>query len=232
MNRSCSILRAFTLVELLVVVAIITALLAILSPAVGRAVFNARVAVCASQQKQWSTALIGYASDAFGALPTLNHYSGGRNPSNIAIGVYDALHKTYGLSDPRLFFCPLLDRDNKAHLVQFMPNFYDIGYGYWVPRSNGVVYPYSGYAAQTKLGSPTFDPLGQPIPLLTDNLQVFPASTHTPDSHDFHPIWGRQHEFRGSMANGNLMFVDGHVENRTVDQWRMRYLSGNSYVWY
>jgi len=59
----------FTLVELLVVVAIIIALLAMLLPSMGRAVEMSNRAVCASRQHQTSALLLGMATDRFGVLP-------------------------------------------------------------------------------------------------------------------------------------------------------------------
>lgn len=61
--------RAFTLVELLVVVAIIGILLAILMPAVQAAREASRQAKCRSNLRQIGIALHGY-HDAFGSLPT------------------------------------------------------------------------------------------------------------------------------------------------------------------
>src|SRR5687768_8515466 len=53
---------AFTLVELLVVVAIIVLLLSLLTPALDRAIHQTELAVCAAQQKTIAAAATGYAS--------------------------------------------------------------------------------------------------------------------------------------------------------------------------
>jgi len=58
----------FTLVELLVVVTIIVALLAILGPAMKGASQTAQLARCLAQQRQLSVGWSGYASDNFGRL--------------------------------------------------------------------------------------------------------------------------------------------------------------------
>ncbi|MEM1011367.1 MAG: type II secretion system protein [Planctomycetota bacterium] len=55
--------RGFTLVELLVVVAIITVLVSVLLPTLARAVDAARTVTCASQMRQIGTASVGYSTD-------------------------------------------------------------------------------------------------------------------------------------------------------------------------
>ena len=56
--------RAFTLVELLVVITIIVVLLAMLTPAIDRAVYQAELTLCASHLRVISTASIFYASSS------------------------------------------------------------------------------------------------------------------------------------------------------------------------
>src|SRR5277367_2765369 len=61
--------RAFTLVELLVVIGIIALLISILLPALGRARQQASLIKCSSQMHQMGAALAIYISDNKGALP-------------------------------------------------------------------------------------------------------------------------------------------------------------------
>ena len=68
--------RAFSIVELLVVVAILSVLLAILVPALGRAKELARRAVCASNLKQIGSSVGTYAAQSREWLPTLTGHGG------------------------------------------------------------------------------------------------------------------------------------------------------------
>src|SRR5690242_17534102 len=67
--RSDAEARAFTLVELLVVIAIIAVLLAILLPVLSGAREYARQAKCASNMRQIVLAMLMYANDNEGTLP-------------------------------------------------------------------------------------------------------------------------------------------------------------------
>jgi len=114
----------FTLVELIVVVAIVVALLAILMPTMSRAVGMAEVASCASNMRQVGIAGFAYRSDQFMIEPfwrfdngsadypheAWHHYN--NNPGNPA----RALHRRDGVNQGYLpnqypFFCPSVDRD-------------------------------------------------------------------------------------------------------------------------
>lgn len=66
--------RGFTLIELLVVIAIIAILAAILFPVFGTAKANGHKASCASNLRQVTVALLGYADDWQGSLPGLKAF--------------------------------------------------------------------------------------------------------------------------------------------------------------
>jgi prepilin-type N-terminal cleavage/methylation domain-containing protein/prepilin-type processing-associated H-X9-DG protein len=68
-NRSART-SAFTLVELLVVIGIIAVLISILLPALGRARESANSVKCLSNMKQVATAIIAFANDNKGRMPT------------------------------------------------------------------------------------------------------------------------------------------------------------------
>lgn len=70
--------RAFTLIELLVVIAIIAILAAILFPVFAQAREKARQTSCASNQKQWGTALMMYTQDYDEQMCYDYHYDAAR----------------------------------------------------------------------------------------------------------------------------------------------------------
>jgi prepilin-type N-terminal cleavage/methylation domain-containing protein/prepilin-type processing-associated H-X9-DG protein len=65
-------LRAFSLVELLVVIAVVSVLLALVIPSLGRAREVSRQLVCASNVKTWGLVLTNYAADNKGKYPFRN----------------------------------------------------------------------------------------------------------------------------------------------------------------
>ncbi|MBI1369626.1 MAG: prepilin-type N-terminal cleavage/methylation domain-containing protein [Planctomycetes bacterium] len=80
--------RAFTLIEMLVVVTIITLLMAILTPSLSKARYTARLTICAAQEHQISLAALSYAAGNFGVFPYRSTCVG-LNPKPFQIKYYD-----------------------------------------------------------------------------------------------------------------------------------------------
>lgn len=69
--------NAFTLIDLLVVIAIIAILAALLLPAIARSKFSAKVSNCTSNSKQWGVVANLYANDdSLGHLPQIGPFVG------------------------------------------------------------------------------------------------------------------------------------------------------------
>ena len=100
--------HGFTLIEFLVVIAIIAILAAILFPVFAQVRASARKTVCLSNTRQMGSALSMYAQDNDEIYPTLVLV--GDSSSNLAYDVSTALHSYINNED--VFFCP--DRTTKG----------------------------------------------------------------------------------------------------------------------
>lgn len=90
----------FTVVELLVVIAVIALLISVLMPAVGRARDQTRLTLCQSRLRSIGAASLMYASVNSSFLPVEPTLS---NPHR---GLIDALSEGRYLDEPRVFYCP------------------------------------------------------------------------------------------------------------------------------
>lgn len=113
--------HAFTLIEILVVVAIIALLIAILIPSLRRARDQALKVVCGSNLSQLGKSLYTYMHDSKGHLPTLyrtptsftTYYMYRPETGKINLGL---LARNQYASDPELFYCPTQNREDSASL--------------------------------------------------------------------------------------------------------------------
>jgi type II secretory pathway pseudopilin PulG len=87
----------FSLVELLVIIAIMMILMALLLPAIGRARESAKVASCGNNLGQLGKGLIAYANENDERLPAVSQQDG---------TIWDTQILPYVGTDDRLFLCP------------------------------------------------------------------------------------------------------------------------------
>ena len=136
--------RAFTLVELLVVIGIIALLIALLLPALGRARESARATVCLSNLRQVHTALVFYANANRLAVPV-----GYRQTKQFNSMVYSGSAGRFvlfgkldesGLTDSgETFFCPSEANPRFDFATDDNP---------WPPGADPTRNTYSGYACR------------------------------------------------------------------------------------
>lgn len=160
----------FTLVELLVVIAVMGVLASLLLPAFARSRLRAKVTLCANHGRQWSIAANLYASDdARGRFPAFRQPFQGRNPTAMLYPwmvnhAFVTNLGAYGL-EPPLWFCPARPSEWSRHQDHFRslpggrdivtiadlgqafiaasPNYAVIPYAWWVPRPvEGFENPY------------------------------------------------------------------------------------------
>lgn len=149
--------KGFTLLELLIVVAIIGILLSLFLPSLSSARYMARIAVCASSVKQNGTAMVAYTVSNDGHVPTRGIWTSPQYHryfyvSNI--NDYSVLGKVWQegfLTNPESFFCA------EANIVragtyksydfyvkdgEFQPVSVVNSKGTGAARSNYIFYPY------------------------------------------------------------------------------------------
>jgi prepilin-type N-terminal cleavage/methylation domain-containing protein/prepilin-type processing-associated H-X9-DG protein len=214
--------HGFTLVELLVVVAIVALLATILAPSLRRTMEMTRRAVCATNERHLGSAFMGYASDSGGKLPQHPSY-GGNWLWDLPCETLEALID-YG-AQKEMFFCPsgyYQDGRMDKYWAYGNPNFAVTGYWWMNKRQQFRPLPlvdreYLRHinqegGAELELGADVVisDPgtglfygilggLGQACPHRTNHL-----------------------EEDGLPAGGNTLFLDGHVRWRRHEDQEIR----------
>ncbi len=210
--------RAFTLIEMLVVIAIIALLMTLLAPVAGRAMENARRSQCSSNIRALTQSLLSYANEHEGFFPpTAPNSNSWPWDGDWAIR-YSDFYKNY-LPDRDAYFCPTaLKNEIINEGAECYPVFpskasnawrvntsyaYFFGYDQWdkdgeTNYKNGR----NGYANMTQVFSPSQSTMIADVMKLGSSL---PSLSATP---------GRDWNHQGGTykeSGGHLGYADGHV---------------------
>jgi prepilin-type N-terminal cleavage/methylation domain-containing protein/prepilin-type processing-associated H-X9-DG protein len=222
--RGAPVPAAFTLIELLTVIAIIGILAAILIPVVGRVREAAKTSKCISNLRQIGGAAYAYAADHGDRLPPTR-------PSNIA-----HLHEStrddfevYLSGGIEVFYCPNDPNYADPHhawTTRAWRDGFAIGY-YWLGNPTVV-----GFGSANSYWLPS-TPGGHPrdeyvLHLGEENLSTIAIATDRVQQGQ--PPWTMRHpvDTSGSM---NVLFADGHVETRRSSEVRPRWHAPSPVVW-
>lgn len=239
--------RAFTLVELLVVIGIIALLISILMPALSKARKSATNANCMSNLRSIGQALQLYASENKGKFP--QHYGGGAWLWDVSTETCDALLKSG--SNRKVLYCSVYPEQDVDGLWNFNPTFRVLGYFFLIQRPPGPA-----PAGQVVAGMPPLNadllkkanyqdknvPKKNPV---TGSASASETElvTDAVISHD----GGQWNGIQGGFAvahltshmdkynkpeGGNILYMDGHVDWRTKKDMVIRARQGNIEFWF
>jgi len=220
----------FTLIEMLLVVAIISLLLSILLPALGGMKEASRISLCASNEHQIHTAIAAYSAGNQRRFPYDTDTPNGPWMWDLTRdSATDLIASSGGKVD--IFFCPSNNDQNATIHWNFSGNYRVLGYFFMFQRHSGplAAFALSGGKKLARSFSNIYDHATQE--LITD--------ANLANGSDFSRIIGGSPIPHRSAhldartlqpTGGNVLFLDGHVTWRPFSQMALRYWGPNH--WY
>ncbi len=222
---------AFTLIELLIVVAIIAILAGMLLPALNKARAKAQSAKCVSNLKQLSTAFSMYQGDSNGFYPPVCRAAFGGSAANRNPYGWTLYNGGY-MKNSKIMYCPVIQSifapDKWKNTAYNKPNFGE----YPDSAYNSVTYAYNGWfggyidwngTCKLTLNGKVRTPSAKPV--LFDSISGDAADGYEGTAYFYtfesNGLWSGMASPHGSpnpasrrMGYTNIQYADGHVSAR------------------
>jgi prepilin-type N-terminal cleavage/methylation domain-containing protein/prepilin-type processing-associated H-X9-DG protein len=210
--------RAFTLLELLVVIAIIAILAALLLPALSRSQITAQGAQCMSNHRQLVLAWSMYSHDSNDQLCSLTDwvvsdmsYSDDATNTALLVDPQQSMLARFGITAPALYKCPG-DRSIFVRSVS-MNNRMNPNCELWL-GGGGAKYAVFTKSQQIRLPAEIYVILDERSDTINDTALVVDMSNtgNSDGTGASNPYWMIDFPAGYHNGSGRLSFADGHVE--------------------
>jgi len=221
--------QGFTLVELLVIIALLAVLVAILMPTLGRAKERGRRTVCANNVRQLIVQIHAYASENTDRLPSgLSNHGEDEHTPILASAMYEALVGSSG--DIKFLTCPWLrdpfTNSNSWYYQQYGDYGYLLGYNY-LGGHGGTPWPLMAPATEQWVSPQTSSDSGI-MPVVTElnawtigeNVTFAPHGKRGPINNYTTPGTGGSPPQEIGAEGGNIGLLDGSTSWKSIEDMK------------